>query len=502
MAKSNLKNKINNLPLTPGVYLFKNQNNTIIYIGKAKKLKNRVKQYFHYVDQKDIKTKALINEIVDLDYMEVASELESFFLEAEMIRRYLPKYNILLRDDKSLNYIRIDYNSLYPTVNLTRRPLDDGAKYFGPYLNGLQIKIALKFLRKIFPYAVSKNQNRVTLDYYLGLDPGLGESKTPLTIYRSNLKKLISVIEGKQQKIELNLVKTMNQLAANQDFEAAAKVRNQLIALRQLNDQVMFHRHEFSDLKKDEALTQLMILFNLKSLIRRIEGYDISHMSGTNVVASMVVFINGVGSKVDYRKFKTKIEQNNDFYNMKETIFRRFSDKNLLNWGQPDLVLIDGGKGQLNAAIEARNLRNNFKIPFIGLAKKNEQIIIQQTSLNNQPASLIKLNQDFVKKYGIIIQQTDNFLILNLDKNLALIKLLQRIRDESHRFAVSYHSTLKRQNSLKSSLDTMTGIGTATKQKLLKKYHSIEQIKKVNEEDLIRLIGLKRTQIIKKYFSG
>lgn len=499
MPNLNLKNKINNLPLSPGIYLYKDQNEIIIYVGKAKKLKNRVKQYFQNIEQKDAKTKALINEITDLDYMEVESELEAFFLEAEMIRRYLPKYNILLRDDKSLNYIRIDYDSLYPTVVLTRRPLDDGAKYFGPYLNGVQIKLALKFLRKIFPYAISKNQNKVTLDYYLGLDPGLGRNKTPLSVYRSNLRKLMMVIEGKQQKIETDLTKTMNQLAGHQQFEAAAKVRNQLIALKQLNDQVMFHRHEFSDLKKDEAITQLMTLLNLENLIQRIEGYDISHMSGTNVVASMVVFINGVSSKVDYRKFKTKIDHNNDFYNMKETIFRRFSDKNLSNWGQPDLILIDGGKGQLSAAIEARNLRKNFQVPFIGLAKKNEQIIIQQSSLDGQPASLIELNQEFVKKYNIIIQQTDNFLVLNIDKNLALIKLLQRVRDESHRFAVSYHSVLKRQNSLKSSLDNIIGIGPVTKRKLLKKYGSVDQIKKTTEEDLVQFIGSQKAKIIKKY---
>ncbi len=499
MPNLSLKNKIDSLPLSPGIYLYKDQNEIIIYVGKAKKLKNRVRQYFQNINQKDAKTKALINEIVDLDYMEVDSELEAFFLEAEMIRRYLPKYNILLRDDKSLNYIRIDYDSLYPTVALTRRPLDDGAKYFGPYINGLQIKLALKFLRKIFPYAISKNQNKVTLDYYLGLDPGLGKNKTPLVVYRSNLRKLIMVIEGKQQKIEADLIKTMNQLASHQQFEAAAKVRNQLTALKQLNDQVMFHRHEFSDLKKDEALTQLKTLLNLENLIQRIEGYDISHMSGTNVVASMVVFINGVSSKVDYRKFKTKIEHNNDFYNMKETIFRRFSDKNLASWGQPDLVLIDGGKGQLSAAIEARNLRNNFKVPFIGLAKKNEQIIIQQSSLDGQPASMIELNQEFVKKYNIIIQETDNFLVLNIDKNLALIKLLQRVRDESHRFAVSYHSVLKRQNSLKSSLDNIIGIGPVTKRKLLKKYGSVEQIKKTTEEDLVQFIGVQKAKIIKKY---
>jgi len=499
MSNPNLIDKVKNLPLSPGVYFYKDETGQIIYIGKAKKLKSRVKQYFQDLDSKDPKTRALIEHINDLEFVEVDSELEAIFLEAEMIRRYLPKYNILLRDDKSLSYIRIDYDSLHPTVTMTRRPLDDGARYFGPYINANEIKYALKYLRRIFPYAIQKHQKRVTLDYFLGLDPGLEENKTSLETYRANLKKLIMVIEGKQSKIENDLKKQLIVLSKKQLYEQAAQVRNQLLALEKLPQQVMLSSRQFNDLKKDDSIQQLMDLLGLKNVLKRIEGYDISHMSGTNVVASMVVFRNGVSSKTDYRKFKTKLEHNNDFYNMHETIFRRFQSKNLKAWGQPDLVLIDGGKGQLDAAIEARNATQNFQVPFIGLAKKNEQIVIQLKRSDHQPASLINVSLDYIKKHQITWEESDNFLLLNVDKNNSLIKLLQRIRDESHRFAVSYHTTLKRKNSLQSILDQISGIGPQTKNKLLKKYGSLNQIKSAPISELELLIGKAKTDLLKNF---
>jgi len=502
MSNLSLSDKIKNLPLSPGVYFYKDLNGQIIYIGKAKKLRLRVQQYFRDLDTKDAKTKALVSEISDLDFMEVDNELEAIFLEAEMIRRYLPKYNILLRDDKSLSYIRIDYDSFHPTVTMTRRPLDDGARYFGPYINANEIKYALKYLRRIFPYSIQKNQKRVTLDYFLGLDPGLEANKTPIEVYRANLRKLMMVIEGKQAKIEKDLKKQIELLSKKQLYEQAAHLRNQLLALEKLPQQVILSSRQFNDLKKDDSIGQLMELLGLKKVLQRIEGYDISHMSGTNVVASMVVFRNGVSSKTDYRKFKTKFEHNNDFYNMYETIFRRFQPKNLTAWGQPDLVLIDGGKGQLDAAIKARNATQNFEVPFIGLAKKNEQIVIQLKRFDHQPASLIHLSLDYIKSHHITMEESDNFVLLNIDRNNSLIKLLQRIRDESHRFAVSYHTTLKRKNSLKSVLDQINGIGPRTKIKLLSQYGSLSRIKSAPTSELEDLIGKNKTRLLKKILSA
>ena len=303
-----LKKKLKELPKTPGVYFFKDKSGEIIYIGKAANLKNRVSQYFQKSWARDAKTNALISEIINLDIMTVESELDALFLEAEMIRRYMPRYNILLRDDKSMVYIRIDYASDYPTVSTSRRPLDDGAKYFGPYLSTLIVRHALKILRRIFPFATRRmpGQKRANLHYHLGLDPGLEDGKTSLKEYRANLRRLMAVIEGKRKNIERELEREMKRSAKAKDFEAATTKRNQLFALQRLSKQMIFSDKEFLDISKDEALGELVNLLKLKKIPRRIEGYDISHQQGTDVVASMVVFTNGVTNKTEYRKFKTR----------------------------------------------------------------------------------------------------------------------------------------------------------------------------------------------------
>ncbi len=398
---AHLTEKLKSLPTSPGVYFHKDAGGEIIYIGKAANLRGRVRQYFQASRGRDPKTEALVNEIADTEWVEVDSEIDALFLEAELVRRYLPRYNILLRDDKAMSYIRIDYDSDYPTVGTTRRPLDDGARYFGPYLSTLSIRQALKLLRRVFPFATRRvpGQKRATLHYHLGLDPGLEEGKTSLRDYRANLRRLMAVIEGKRSSIEKELEKDMKSLAKASKFEEAARVRNQLYALQNLNRHVIFSDKEFLDISKDHALGELVDLLGLAKFPQRIEGYDISHMSGTDVVASMVVFTNGASNKREYRKFKTRKEHNDDFYNMHETIARRFhfqggSLETSLNardgrsgWKRwlPNLVLIDGGKGQLDAAIRARDEAGQDKIPFIGLAKREEQIVIKKPFITQKP---------------------------------------------------------------------------------------------------------------------
>lgn len=490
-----LAEKLADLPNAPGVYFHKDASGEIIYVGKAAVLKNRVRHYFQKSRTIDPKTEALIKEIADTDWMVVESEVEALFLEAEMIRRYMPRYNILLRDDKSLVYIRIDYQSDYPTVGTTRRPLDDGAKYFGPYLNALTVRQALKALRRAFPFATRQipGQKRVTLFYHLGLDPGLEEGKTSLEEYRANLRKLIAVIEGRRKKVENELEKDMNSAAKAKDFEAAAKFRNQLFALQNLTRQVVFSDKEFLDISKDHALNELVDLLSLVKLPRRIEGYDISHMQGTDVVASMVVFTNGVSDKSEYRKFKTKKERNDDFANMHETIVRRLSEKNVKAWGLPQLVLIDGGKGQLDAATKARNETGHSQIPFVGLAKREEQIVIQKEQSN------VSLSQETLHKLGGFIDESDDFILVNIPHNTNLIKLFQRIRDESHRFAVSYHSVLKVKRQTASLLDEIPGVGPSTRKKLLKSFGSWREILQANDAQLEAVIGSKKTLAIRPY---
>lgn len=490
-----LKTKLKDLPKQPGVYFHKDASGLIIYVGKAAVLNNRVRQYFQKSRGRDPKTEALVAEIADTDWMVVESELEALFLEAEMIRRYMPRYNILLRDDKSMSYIRIDYDSDFPTVTTTRRPLDDGARYFGPYLSTQSVRKALKYLRRIFPFADKKspNQKRATLHYHLGLDPGLEEGKTTLEDYRSNLRKLMLVIEGKRTKIITELEKDMKRFAKASQFEEAAKVRNQIFSLQRLGQQVIFSDKEFMDISKDHALTELVDLLGMSSYPRRIEGYDISHMQGTDVVASMVVFTNGVSDKGQYRKFKTKIDQNNDFYNMNETIKRRLSDKNIKAWGKPDLMLIDGGKGQLDAALKARDELGRSTIPFIGLAKREEQVVLSKTR------SGLSVNATMLQKLGGFVTESDEFVLINLPHSTNLVKLLQRIRDESHRFAVSYHSVLKTKRQTASLLDDIPTIGPETRKRLLKTFGSVRGVTQARDMELEKLIGHNKSVILRQY---
>lgn len=490
-----LKRKLAGLPASPGVYFHKNKKGQIIYVGKAAVLKNRVRQYFQTSKNRDPKTQALVAETVDTDWIEVDTELDALFLEAEMVRRYMPRYNILLRDDKSLSYIRIDYNSDYPTVTTTRRPLDDGAKYFGPYMSSLSVRVALKCLRRVFPYATRKTPGikRATLHYHLGLDPGLESGKTSLADYRANLRKLMAYIRGNRTKIIQDIEREMKRAAKTKDFEHAARLRNQLFALKNLTKQIVFSDKEHQDISKDHALNELVELLRLPAAPRRIEGYDISHQHGTDVVASMVVFTHGVSDKASYRKFKTKKDHNNDFYNMHETIKRRLSDKNIKAWGKPDLVLIDGGKGQLDAAIRARDDAGYSSIPFIGLAKREEQIVVHKSNSN------VDLNIDIVQKLGGFITESEDFVLANLPHSTNVIKLLQRIRDESHRFAVSYHSVLKTNRQTKSLLDDIPTIGPVTRKKLVKTFGSARGVAQARDWELQKLVGTKKAKIIQQY---
>ncbi len=484
---SQLESKLKELPTTPGVYFHKDKADAIIYVGKAANLRSRVRQYFQKSRGRDPKTEALVAEIADLDFMEVESELEALFLEAEMIRRYMPRYNILLRDDKALSYIRIDYDSDYPTVSTTRRPLDDGARYFGPYFSTHAVRQSLKLLRRAFPFATRRipGQKRATLQYHLGLDPGLEEGRTSLEDYRANLRKLIAIIQGKRKTIEKEVERDMKRAARAKDFEAAAKTRNQLFALRSLNKQVIFSDKEFLDISKDHALNELVNLLSLPKFPQRIEGYDISHQQGSDVVASMVVFTNGVSNKGEYRKFKTKINHNNDFYNMNETIKRRLSDKNRKAWGLPSLALIDGGKGQLDAAIQARDECGCSQLPFIGLAKREEQIVIHKTK------SGVTLDEKTLHNLGGFVASSEDFLLVNVPHSTNLVKLLQRIRDESHRFAVTYHSVLKVKRQTASLLDDIPGIGPATRKKLIKHFGSVRGIRAATEVEIQTVVGAK-----------
>ena len=462
-----LEKKLRRLPNQPGVYFHKDETGEIIYIGKAANLRNRVRQYFQRSRFHDPKTDRLISEIADIDWTEVESEVDALFLEAELVRRYLPRYNILLRDDKSLQYVRIDYNSDYPTVTLVRRPLDDGARYFGPYINSFALKKALRYLRRAFPYAISRplNQKRASLHYHLGLDPGLEDGHTSLTDYRANLRQLMQYLKGERVALMKQIERDMGKTAKAKDFEKATGLRNQLFALQALSRQVLFGDRELQDVSRDVALVELAKLLDLKEPPRRIEAFDISHIAGTDTTASMVVFTDGVPERAAYRKFKMRTPGNDDFAHIYEAVSRRLSETNAKKWGLPDLILIDGGKGQLSAAMAARGQSGHEPMPMMGLAKRFEDVILKRSG--------------------------GEFEIVRLAENSHLIKLLQRLRDESHRFAISYHSSLRRSRQTASLLDKVPGVGPITRKKLIRHFGSTQKVLNASARQLQKVLGNK-----------
>ena len=519
-----LKEKLKTLPRTPGVYFHKSKDDEIIYIGKAAILKNRVRQYFQSKADMDVKTRALVAEINDTDWIETESEMDALFLESEMVKRYMPRYNILLRDDKSQTFVRIDMKSEWPTVTFTRNPADDGATYIGPFYSGFAVKKALRYLRKIFPYYIKPpKRERMNLEEQIGLAPSADMTSQE---YKKSLRKLIRYIEGGRMKIAKEIECDMKRAARSQEFETAAQLRNKLSYMHELQRRIMFGDREFLDISKDQALAQLAQLLGLQSPPARIEGYDISHMSGRQVVASMVVFTNGASDRAEYRKFKVG-EKNDDTGNMYEVIFRRLGERNIKSWGYPDLLLIDGGKGQLSAAIKARDERG-IKLPIISIAKREEEIIIHKTGSQIDVTRIEGLQKSIHQ--DIAIHEDNDVYVVNLhptqrnagshSKNLRgsaidndssrdnftkssiattdIVKLFQRIRDESHRFAVSYHTALKRQNQTKNQLEEIPGIGPKTRAKLLRKFGSVKKIIETDYAELQAEVGAKKADLIKR----
>lgn len=504
-----LETKLRKLPRSSGVYFHKSAKGEIIYVGKAAMLRNRVRQYFQSSRNLDAKTAALVAEIDDVDWVETESEIDALFLESEMVKRYMPRYNVLLRDDKSQMYVRIDMKSDWPYVGFTRHPHDDGAEYFGPFYNSYALKKALRYLRPVFPY-YTREPHKVgsKLEAQIGLNPDTSQGSA---VYKANIRKLVSYIKGNRKSLMREFEIEMKLAASRHDFEKATEYRNKLHHMKELQRRIMFGDREFLDISKDKALFDLSTILGLPAL-RRIEGYDISHHGGSDVVASMVVFTNGASDRSEYRKFKMSRQTNDDTAQIYETLYRRLSEKNLKSWGKPSLILIDGGKGQLGAGIKAQSDRGT-EYPIISIAKREEEIVVHRESR----VDLTAFTKDLPS--GVSLRREGDFTIINLHsgqrnlgshaKNLRgeatqspygeIVKLFQRIRDESHRFAVSYHSVLKRTGAVKSQLDDIPGIGPVTKRQILRHFGSLHSVKKATQADLASVVGPKKANIIYTY---
>ncbi|MBF0483824.1 MAG: excinuclease ABC subunit UvrC [Candidatus Omnitrophica bacterium] len=421
--ETDIKEKVKALPTTSGVYLMKNVEGKIIYIGKAINLRKRVQSYFRASSSQLSKTDLLVADIRDIDYIPTLSEAEALILEAGLIKKHAPRYNIDLRDDKSYPYIEIK-PSVTPGVTegyskiLVTRPREKlkGSIYYGPYVNVSLVREALNLLRKIFPYCNKINcGNKECLDYHMGLCPAPCAGKISAKDYQDNIKNICLVLDGEKDALYRRLQKKMAELGEKKEYEEAAKVRDQLRAVSALYS-------GSASLNFYKEAEQLQRTLELPRLPERIEAFDISNIMGNQPVGSMVSFLNGKPYKSNYRKFKIKtVEGIDDFQMMAEVVYRRYKRLKIEHKIFPDLILIDGGKGQL-AAAEAELKKLEVEIPIASLAKKEEEIFLPRRR------NSIKLAKD----------------------SLAL-HLLQRVRDEAHRFAVTFHRLRRRKVSLSMS---------------------------------------------------
>lgn len=597
------------LPTKPGCYIYRNAEGTIIYVGKAISLKNRVRSYFHADSSHDNKTRRLVRDITDIEWIVVGSELEALILEMNLIKKHRPKYNIRLKDDKKYPYIKIHWNEPFPKVTVTRNMIEDGSRYFGPYTSAWAVHQTLEALRRIFPYltcdrVITGNDPRACLYYDIKLCTAPCIGAISQAGYRQMISDLMDFLGGHSEHIVIRLQNDMQKASEEMRFEKAAAVRDQLKAIQSIIErqkivfgsdykdsdviamarqdgeacvQIFFIRggkligREYFILegtedtadkevvsefvkqfyteaanipeqvmlpqeieeriiisqwlrskrggekvellvpnsgqpqelvkmaaenasetlqslraqwqadahKQEQALSDLQTGLNLSAPPNRIECYDVSHTQGVATVGAMIVFEQGVPSKKLYRKFNiesTSIGAPDDFASMEEMLTRRFrrwkgSQETEASIGSkkdeafsflPDLIIIDGGKGQLSRVVKVMEQFDLMdKVPVIGLAKQEEEIFFPH---NSQPLILPRHSQG--------------------------LYLVQRIRDEAHRFGITAHRNKRSKLGLASQLDSIPEIGPTRRKALLKHFGSIDKIKEASMEELSTVKGM------------
>lgn len=591
-------NKLNNiwenLPQNSGVYIMLNQDKQVLYIGKAKNLKARVRQYFHQYSQTE-KTLMLVSKIADINYIVTPSEYDALILENNLIKEHKPPYNILLKDDKTYPYIKINMKNDYPIIEITRKVKNDGAKYFGPYMLGISIKEIIDLIQSAFTIRTCTNTTflraeRECLNYHIGRCLAPCMNRVSKQEYSEIIKRIIKFLSGDIQEIEQSLLSKMHNAAQKQEFETAmhyrdmlkrlealvrkqaipfkievdidvfsfvtnglisvinvsvvragkllgsenfvisdtnsqnaissfilqyyeknpllcteiltseelefqseltkhlskeeqkepivfkplSGIRKQLMDLSLHNAKIYLEKRAEQILRREEmtigAVSQLKEYLSLNKLPRRIECYDISNISGTSQVASMVVFFDGESQKKHYRHFKIKsVKGADDYASMRETLSRRFkrltqNDTDPSFSQKPDLIIIDGGKGQLSSAIKVAKENGITDIEIISLAKRQEEIFIPT--------------------------QKDSILIA---KDSLALKLITRIRDEAHRFAITHHRKLRQTKQTLSALMAIPGVGTQRARELLTHYKDINKIKTSGVNQLEKVKGISKS---------
>lgn len=478
-ATDHIRGKLSELPHRPGIYLMKDRFGTVIYVGKARDLRKRVSQYFHPSRRQawDLKLNALVDAIHDFDTHLVKSEPEALLLEGKLIKEFHPRYNVSFRDDKRFLLLKVNLNDPIPRFTLTRLKQDDGARYFGPFAHPAALRGTLTLVRRKFSLRGCRALTPGEPDYKHCLYANLKYCTAPCIGNVNREQYLLQVqaacefLSGQSTEFEKQLEEEMKKAAAALEFEKAAQLRDALDDLRRTTKKTeKFARVPYSlpvaiDPVRD--LAELGSVLGLAAPPDRIEGFDISNISGTFAVASLVSFKAGRPDRSNYRRFRMKtVVGQDDFACMAETIKRRYgrvvreAAEEQRPANLPDLILIDGGKGQLNAACDELAKIGLEKIPIIGLAKEFEEIY--------QPG------------------QSEP---LRLDHNTGALKLLQRVRDESHRFANTYNAQLRLKKISESLLDEFPGIGDRRKAALLKKFGSIQRLRAATEEQIAEVPG-------------
>lgn len=597
MINDYLKNIIRNIPQKPGCYQYYDDKGVIIYVGKAKNLKKRVSSYFTKSHEDSPKTRILVSKIKDIKYIIVESEEDTLLLENSLIKEFQPRYNVMLKDDKSYPSIVIR-NEYFPRIEITRKILKDGSKYFGPYSNVLSVKTLLELIHKLYPIRtcslnltpekIAEGKYKVCLEYHIkrckGPCVGLQDSEE----YIKNVNAIQEILKGNTNLVSESIYSEMQALAEKQEFEEANKLKEKFILIENFKNKstvvssIKYNIDVFSydedadagyinylnvyngaviqaytfeyrkrieeekeellalgivevrkrfgstakeivvpflpDLKLDgveinipqrgdkkkllllstqnvrqykldklkraeslnpeqrgtRILKEMQKDLNLKDLPSHIECFDNSNIQGTNPVSACVVFKMGKPSKKDYRHFNVKtVVGPDDFSTMREVVYRRYH--RLIEEGSPipQLIVIDGGKGQLSAACESlKELGIYGKVAIVGIAKRLEEIYYPEDSIP-----------------------------LYLDKNSESLKIIQHLRDEAHRFGITFHRNQRSKGQVKSELDNIKGIGEETKRLLLKEFKSVKRIKSASNEEIEKVVGKHKATLIEKYFT-
>ena len=455
-----LSEKLKELPDRPGVYLFKDASGRVLYVGKAVSLRKRVSSYFQPGRPLSAKLMQLVRQTADLEWIGPGSEAEALLYESSLIKEKQPKYNVSLRDDKSYPFLKVTVEEEFPRLYIGRGTHEPGVKAIGPFANATLLRQAFGAVRRIIPFRTCRTlPARACLDYHLRLCRAPCEGKISRAQYQENLSRVIRLMEGKKEEVLEDLRAGMQRAAEERRYEEAAKIRDQIGGLLQLASRPR-------RLIPAEALADLQSVLQLPRLPRRIEGFDVSNIYGREAVGSCVCFVDGKPWKDGYRRFRVKsVAGIDDFAMMREILRRRY--QGLSPQGtvpekkpHPDLVLIDGGRGHLNAALEVlKELK--LDLPAAGIAKEFEEIFLPG------------------RREPILLPPESRAL-----------QLLQRVRDEAHRFAIGYHRLLRGKHALASALDEIPGVGKRRRQDLLVRFGSVEAIRRASVEDLAQVRGI------------